>query len=127
MQAARVALRHKKKPPTHRISAADFCQKMPEREWRRINKGLTVSRKQPPQRSCVVCRDKLDKRSLTRLVVVDKRLRIDKSGKMNGRGAYLCGKANCWQAAAARPILDMALRQTLCDDDRSYLRRMKPA
>ncbi|MDE2951403.1 MAG: YlxR family protein [Chloroflexota bacterium] len=82
--------------------------------------------KHRPQRSCVVCRDKMDKRSLTRLVFVDSHLRIDESGKMNGRGAYLCGKANCWDAAATRAVLDAALRRELHDDDRSYLRHMKP-
>lgn len=83
--------------------------------------------KHRPQRSCVICRDKMDKRSLTRLVFVDNKLSIDKSGKMNGRGAYLCGKANCWDAAATRTVLDTALRRDLHDDDRSYLRHMKPA
>ncbi len=83
--------------------------------------------KHRPQRSCVACRDKMDKRSLTRLVFVDKNLRIDESGKMNGRGAYLCGKANCWDAAATGKVLNAALRRELHDDDRSYLRRVKPA
>ncbi|MCY4070725.1 MAG: YlxR family protein [Chloroflexi bacterium] len=82
--------------------------------------------KHRPQRSCVVCRDKMDKRSLTRLVFVEGNLRIDESGKMNGRGAYLCGNAKCWDAAATRTVLDAALRRELDDDDRSYLRHMKP-
>ncbi len=82
--------------------------------------------KHRPQRSCVVCRNKMDKRSLTRLVFVDSKLSIDETGKKNGRGAYLCGKANCWDAAATRAVLGAALRQELHDDDRSYLRRMKP-
>lgn len=79
-----------------------------------------------PHRSCVVCRDKMDKRRLTRLVFVDSNLRIDEGGKMNGRGAYLCGKANCWDAAATGTVLDAALRRALQDCDRSYLRHMKP-
>ena len=83
--------------------------------------------KHRPQRSCVVCRKKKDKRELTRLVMVDAKLQIDESGKRNGRGAYLCGSPLCWEQAAARLLMDRALRVKLGDDDRSYLRQMKPS
>lgn len=82
--------------------------------------------KHRPQRTCVVCREKKDKRGLTRLVIADAKLQIDESGKMNGRGAYLCGRPACWELAAARPLMDRALRVELSHDDRSYLRQMKP-
>ncbi|MYA93308.1 MAG: DUF448 domain-containing protein, partial [Chloroflexi bacterium] len=55
--------------------------------------------KHRPQRTCVVCREKRDKVQLTRLVMVRDRLKIDPSGKLNGRGAYLCEKPTCWSAA----------------------------
>lgn len=83
--------------------------------------------KHRPQRSCVVCRDKMDKRSLTRLVFENDNLSIDVSGKMNGRGAYLCSKTSCWEAAAERTVLDAALRRQLNNDDRRLLRHMKPS
>lgn len=83
--------------------------------------------KHRPQRTCVVCRQKKDKRGLTRLVFADARLRIDESGKRDGRGAYLCSSPICWEQAAARPLIDKALRVKLSHDDRVYLRQMKPA
>ena len=83
--------------------------------------------KRQPQRSCVVCRAKRDKRSLTRLVISQERLRIDESGKLNGRGAYLCGNADCWRKAVAQPALSKALRRELSEDDRDYLRQMTPS
>ncbi len=83
--------------------------------------------KHRPQRSCVICRAKRDKRMLTRLVFEQGKLRIDESGKMNGRGAYLCASANCWRQAAARPVLNRALRRDLSQDDRDYLRQMTPS
>ncbi len=83
--------------------------------------------KHRPQRSCVVCRAKRDKRMLTRLVFAQGKLRVDESGKMNGRGAYLCGDANCWRQAATRPMLNRALRRDLNQDDRDYLRQMTPS
>ncbi|MCY4061359.1 MAG: YlxR family protein [Chloroflexi bacterium] len=86
-----------------------------------------MASKHRPQRSCVVCRAKRDKRILTRLVFAQGKLRVDESGKMNGRGAYLCGDANCWRQAAARPYLNNALRRDLSQDDRDYLRQMTPS
>ena len=82
--------------------------------------------KHRPQRSCVVCRSKKDKRELTRLVIADEKLQIDESGKQNGRGAYLCGNAECWTLAATRPVMSKALRRELSEDDREYLRQMTP-
>ena len=83
--------------------------------------------KHQPQRSCVACRAKRDKRALTRLVFAQGKLRVDESGKMDGRGAYLCGDAQCWRQAATRPLLNKALRRDLSQDDRDYLRQMTPS
>ena len=80
-----------------------------------------------PQRSCVVCRQKTDKRRLTRLVVADDSLQIDATGKMNGRGAYLCDNPSCWASSATGSQLARALRQELSDGDRDYLQQMTPS
>lgn len=84
-----------------------------------------MASKHRPQRSCVVCRVKKDKRALTRLVLIDERLQVDVTGKAKGRGAYLCADPGCWMAAHAS--MGRALRRDLSDDDREYLRQMKPA
>lgn len=86
-----------------------------------------MASKHRPQRSCVVCREKTDKRALIRLVFVDDSLRIDETGKMNGRGAYLCRNQECWEMASRRSVMDKALRRHLDEDDRRYLRQMKPS
>ncbi|MDE2637796.1 MAG: YlxR family protein [Chloroflexota bacterium] len=83
--------------------------------------------KHRPGRTCVVCREKKDKRLLTRLVVMDDGLRIDVSGKMNGRGAYLCANAECWASPALGAQLARALRQELSDGDLDHLRQMTPS
>jgi uncharacterized protein len=83
-------------------------------------------RKHIPTRTCVVCRDKAGKRMLTRVVRTDSGVQIDPSGKMNGRGAYLCERDSCWQRAAGSDILDKALRTTLTAEDRDRLRMAKP-
>ena len=82
--------------------------------------------KHRPQRTCIVCRGKHDKRELTRLVLADGRVQVDPSGKMNGRGAYLCASPKCWQGVQ-RAALSRALRQDLTDDDFALLRQMTPS
>jgi hypothetical protein len=84
-------------------------------------------RKYAPQRSCVVCRRKDVKRNLTRLVRSDDRVVVDLSGKMNGRGAYLCDDVRCWERAMASRILDSALRTSLTESDCDRLRKAMPA
>jgi len=86
-----------------------------------------MAKKHRPERSCVVCREKTDKRLLIRLIMADEQLRIDGTGKMNGRGAYLCGNPGCWTSASAGAQLARALRQDLSDGDRDYLRQMTPS
>ncbi len=50
-----------------------------------------------PQRTCIVCRQKRDKRQLTRIVrTPDNGVIVDLTGKQNGRGAYVCEQLACW-------------------------------
>lgn len=86
-----------------------------------------MSIKQHPQRTCVVCRTKLDKCELSRLVLTSNGLCVDTKGKMNGRGAYLCNRPGCWERAASQNILAKALRAEISNDDRIYLRQMIPS
>lgn len=46
--------------------------------------------KKIPMRSCVVTRERLEKKDLIRIVrTPEKEIKIDLVGKMNGRGAYI--------------------------------------
>lgn len=63
-------------------------------------------RKHVPQRTCIICREKQDKRALVRLVrQAEGEVVLDPTGKQNGRGAYICQQATCWETAVARPQL----------------------
>jgi hypothetical protein len=79
--------------------------------------------KKPVIRMCVVCREKDSKRQLTRLVRTAEGILLDPTGKVNGRGAYLCDQAQCWQRAADSEVLAKALRTTLTAVDRERLRQ----
>jgi predicted RNA-binding protein YlxR (DUF448 family) len=74
---------------------------------------------------CVVCRDKAGKRTLTRVVRTEQGLQVDSSGKMNGRGAYLCDREACWETAVKTDLLAKALRMPLTEEDRERLRRAR--
>ena len=74
-----------------------------------------------PQRTCVVCRQKQNKRSLLRLVMDGDQLMVDPSGKRNGRGAYVCQSANCRQQAVDTMVLNQALRVSLTTQQRASL------
>ena len=73
-----------------------------------------------PQRTCVACRQTEAKRGLVRIVrtAVDGRVAIDPTGKLSGRGAYLCNSADCWRTALKRGQLTRALKiETIAEDD----------
>ena len=81
--------------------------------------------KHVPVRTCIVCREKAGKRTLTRLVRTSEGIMVDPSGKMNGRGAYLCDQEQCWERAVNTDILAKAFKTPLSADDRVRLKQAK--
>lgn len=70
-------------------------------------------RKHVPKRMCAICRESNEKRTLTRVVRTgESSFEIDPTGRANGRGAYICDKPSCWEAAGSTQILARALRVT---------------
>ncbi len=66
--------------------------------------------KKIPMRMCVGCRAMKEKRSLVRVVrTEDGGAKVDPTGKMNGRGAYVCPDAECLRRAVKSRALDRAL------------------
>ena len=58
----------------------------------------------------MACRATNAKRELVRIVrTPDGRVEIDPSGRMAGRGAYLCADGSCWARAVERGSLSKAL------------------
>jgi predicted RNA-binding protein YlxR (DUF448 family) len=82
--------------------------------------------KHNPIRTCVVCREKSGKRSFTRIVRTEHGVVPDPTGKMNGRGAYLCNQVSCWERAIKSDVLNQALRTQLTDEDRHRLHEAQP-
>lgn len=76
-----------------------------------------------PERTCIGCSRTGDKRELTRIVRTADNVVIDPTGRANGRGAYVCARLECFDAATARKRFDPALRVRLRTDDIDRLRR----
>ena len=52
------------------------------------------------QRTCIGCMEEKEKKSLIRIVKQnDGKIFIDKTGKANGRGAYICNNIECLEKA----------------------------
>ena len=83
---------------------------------------MITKSKHIPQRTCVACRQKRDKKDLIRLVCAENGVvEVDMSAKKPGRGAYLCPKKDCWEAGLRRNRLEYALRTKLSNDNRRVL------
>ena len=76
--------------------------------------------KHVPQRTCVACREVLPKRQMVRIVRTTEGVRIDPTGKLAGRGAYLHDRRECW-ARGLRGALTNALKAELTAEDRAQL------
>ena len=66
--------------------------------------------KKIPQRQCMGCRERADKRDLIRVVRTPEcQVQLDFSGKLGGRGAYICPKADCLKKAQKIKALERSL------------------
>ncbi len=73
--------------------------------------------KKIPQRQCMGCRERTDKRNLIRVVrTPEGTVQLDFSGKLNGRGAYICPKAECLKKAQKSKALERALEVPIPDE-----------
>jgi len=70
--------------------------------------------KKIPQRQCMGCRERREKRAMIRVVrTPEGEVTLDFSGKKNGRGAYLCPNPACLKKAIRSKSLDRSLEVTI--------------
>ena len=66
--------------------------------------------KKIPQRQCMGCRERRAKREMIRVVrMTDGNVSLDFSGKLNGRGAYICPDKACLLKAQKAKSLERSL------------------
>ena len=73
--------------------------------------------KKIPMRQCMGCRERREKRELIRVVrCTDGSVSLDFSGKLNGRGAYICPNLECLKKAQKSKALDRSLEVTMPEE-----------
>ncbi len=73
--------------------------------------------KKIPQRQCMGCRERKEKRQMIRVVrTPEGNVTLDFGGKMNGRGAYICPNPECLKKALRSKALDRSLEVTIPEE-----------
>lgn len=73
--------------------------------------------KKIPSRICVGCGGKKEKQDMVRVVkTAENGICLDMTGKMNGRGAYVCRNVECLQRAVSGRGLERSLKTTVPAD-----------
>ncbi len=67
-----------------------------------------MNNKKQPTRTCIACRKQNDKRNLLRIVKSDEYIKLDLTGKLNGRGAYICNDIACIEKCIKSKALNRA-------------------
>jgi len=75
--------------------------------------------KKVPERMCIACRGRDAKMGLVRIVKNKSgELYIDKTGKADGRGAYVCASKECIELAQKKKALERAFKMAI--DEQLY-------
>lgn len=82
--------------------------------------------KSQPQRTCMGCNGKKDKRDLIRIVKNrEEQISIDKTGKKEGRGAYICNDIQCLEkvikSKRLEKIFDMKISEEIYENLRGVI------
>ena len=79
--------------------------------------------KRQPQRTCMGCNEKKEKNQLIR-IVRDKSgdISIDKTGKKDGRGAYICNNEKCLDKVIKSKRLERILKISISNEIYENLR-----
>lgn len=73
--------------------------------------------KQIPVRQCIGCREMKPKNQMVRIIRTPmNEICLDKTGKLNGRGAYLCPDVECYRKAVRSKAIARALKVEIPED-----------
>lgn len=76
-----------------------------------------------PQRTCMGCNSKKDKKDLIRIVKNKEGIiSIDRTGKANGRGAYICNNVECLEKVVKSKRLERVLETKISEEIYENLR-----
>lgn len=77
-----------------------------------------------PQRTCMGCNSKKNKKDLIRIIKIQNEIVIDKTGKHEGRGAYLCNNSQCLDKAIKSKRIERALELKISEENYDNLKKI---
>ena len=78
-----------------------------------------------PQRTCIGCNEKKNKKDFIRIVKDNQNnISIDKTGKANGRGAYICDNIDCLEKAIKNKKIEKSFKMNIDESVYEQLRIM---
>lgn len=78
--------------------------------------------KKTPQRKCIACQERGDKKGLVRVVKnKEGEIFLDKTGKANGRGAYVCSTKECLEKVIKSKAFNKAFKMNVEDEVYTHL------
>lgn len=76
-----------------------------------------MKNKKAPMRQCVGCRELRNKKDLMRILKTpDNNVIFDDTGRMNGRGAYICPSVECLKKARRTKAIERSLDISIPDE-----------
>ena len=79
--------------------------------------------KKQPQRTCMGCNQKKYKKELIRIVKnKNNEISVDRTGKKEGRGAYICDDVNCLEKLIKSKRLERVFEMSISDEIYESLR-----
>ena len=70
--------------------------------------------KKVPMRQCIGCRESKEKKDLIRIVkTAENQIVVDKSGRQNGRGAYMCDSIDCLKKAEKSCAIEKSFKMSV--------------
>ncbi len=92
-------------------------QRIPLKAGGRMNRKI-------PMRQCIGCRQMKNKKELMRVLRTSEgEIKLDLTGKQNGRGAYLCYDSMCLQKAMKNKALERSLHMPVSEEVYASLKR----
>ncbi|MCZ6539151.1 MAG: YlxR family protein [Chloroflexi bacterium] len=87
-----------------------------------------VRQRSVPTRTCVVCRERRQKDELLRIVrTPEGQVVFDRTGRLNGRGAYVCSEADHWGEGANRANRGKLIRALKIEIDETTMLSLNEA
>lgn len=80
---------------------------------------MSMKNKKIPLRKCIACQEMKPKKSLIRIVrTPEGEIKLDPTGKLSGRGAYICTEEECMVNVQKSKGLERAFKMKI--EDRIY-------